>query len=141
MHGSILNNWFKGKTNKLFVQLFRYFFSGGIAFLIDKALFALLRYFFDFNVYISTSVGFVVGLIITYLLSIFWIFDKRRLESKSNEFLIFTIIGIVGLLLMNVFVWIFSSVIEFQIDFISNLAATIIVTFWNFFAKKYILFH
>lgn len=141
MGGNISNNWFKGKTDRIFVQLFRYFFSGGIAFLIDKSLFALCRYCLDFNVYVATSIGFVVGLVVTYLLSIFWIFDKRRLDSKRNEFLIFTTIGIVGLLLMNVFVWIFGSVLGWKIDLLSNLAATVIVTLWNFFAKKYILFH
>ena len=141
MAGNTLTNWFVGKTSKFFVQLFRYFFSGGIAFLIDKTMFALLRYGFDLNVFLATSIGFIVGLIVTYLLSIFWIFDKRRLESRSNEFLIFALIGIVGLLLMNVFVWFFSKIIGWQFDFICNLAATIIVTFWNFFAKKYILFH
>ena len=141
MAGNTLTNWFVGKTNKFFVQLFRYFFSGGIAFLIDKALFALLRYGRELNVFVSTSVGFIVGLVVTYLLSIFWIFDKRRLENRLKEFLIFVLIGIIGLLLMNVLVWFFREIVGLQFDFVSNLAATVVVTLWNFFAKKYILFH
>ncbi|MBO5974707.1 MAG: GtrA family protein [Paludibacteraceae bacterium] len=141
MAGNTLTNWFVGKTNKFFVQLFRYFFSGGIAFLIDKALFALLRYGRELNVFVSTSVGFIVGLVVTYLLSIFWIFDKRRLENRRKEFLIFVLIGIIGLLLMNVLVWFFREIVGLQFDFVSNLAATVVVTLWNFFAKKYILFH
>ena len=60
MGGNISNNWFRGKTDRIFVQLFRYFFSGGIAFLIDKALFALCGYCLDFNVYVGIVIGFVL---------------------------------------------------------------------------------
>ena len=132
--------WVSQPTNNFFAQLIRYLFSGGIAFLVDKLVFLTMRYSLDLNRYLSTSIAFVVGLVITYTLSVVWIFSEHRLKSRWAELGIFILIGLVGLALMNLFMWVFSSVVGIGNDFISNLLSTICVTLWNFIAKKYILF-
>ncbi len=131
---------FKNKTSNIFIQMFRYLFSGGIAFVFDKSIFLLTRYYFDINKYVSTTISFVIGLIITYILSILWVFNERRLKDSKTEILIFSIIGVIGLLLMNFFMWLFSQKAHISIDFVSNLLATALVTIWNFAAKKTTLF-
>ena len=98
----MLNKMFKGNTSLIVIQFFRYFCSGGLAFVVDKTLFVVTHYFtLHLNNYWATSVGFVAGIIITYLLSIFWVFDERRMKNTLFEVLIFVAIGIVGLGLMN----------------------------------------
>ena len=132
---------FKGNTSLIVVQFFRYFCSGGLAFVVDKTLFVVTHYFtLHLNNYWATSVGFVAGIIITYLLSIFWVFDERRMKNTLFEVLIFVAIGIVGLGLMNFFMWIFTVQMAIPNDFVCNLLSTALVTLWNFIAKKYILF-
>ena len=138
----MLNKMFKGNTSLIVVQFFRYFCSGGLAFVVDKTLFVVTHYFtLHLNNYWATSVGFVAGIIITYLLSIFWVFDERRMKNTLFEVLIFVAIGIVGLGLMNFFMWIFTVQMAIPNDFVCNLLSTALVTLWNFIAKKYILFH
>lgn len=137
----MLNKMFKGNTSLIVVQFFRYFCSGGLAFVVDKTLFVVTHYFtLHLNNYWATSVGFVAGIIITYLLSIFWVFDERRMKNTLFEVLIFVAIGIVGLGLMNFFMWIFTVQMAIPNDFVCNLLSTALVTLWNFIAKKYILF-
>ncbi|MBO7255070.1 MAG: GtrA family protein [Paludibacteraceae bacterium] len=141
MSGNMLNKMFKGNTSLIVVQFFRYFCSGGLAFVVDKTLFVVTHYFtLHLNNYWATSIGFVAGIIITYLLSIFWVFDERRMKNTLFEVLIFVAIGIVGLGLMNFFMWIFTVQMAIPNDFVCNLLSTALVTLWNFIAKKYILF-
>jgi putative flippase GtrA len=141
MSGNMLNKMFRGNTSLIVVQFFRYFCSGGLAFIVDKTLFVVTHYFtLHLNNYWATSIGFVAGIIITYLLSIFWVFDERRMKNTLFEVLIFVAIGIVGLGLMNFFMWIFTVQMAIPNDFVCNLLSTALVTLWNFIAKKYILF-
>jgi putative flippase GtrA len=141
MSGNMLNKMFRGNTSLIVVQFFRYFCSGGLAFVVDKTLFVVTHYFtLHLNNYWATSIGFVAGIIITYLLSIFWVFDERRMKNTLFEVLIFVAIGIVGLGLMNFFMWIFTVQMAIPNDFVCNLLSTALVTLWNFIAKKYILF-
>ena len=100
------------KTNQLFVQLFRYLFAGGFAFIIDFCALFLLTEYLNLYYLLSAPLAFLLGLIINYLLSIKWVFDKRNINNKSVEFVIFALIGIVGLLLNQVFIWFFTEIID-----------------------------
>ncbi len=139
MH-DFLDKLFKKPTDSTLIQLFRYFFSGGLAFVADKALFLLFRYGMESDKYVATTIGFAVGLLITYLLSISWIFNERRIRKTWLEFAAFAVIGLVGMALMNLFMWFFSDYVGISSDIVANLFSTVLVTLWNFVAKKYILF-
>jgi len=73
-------------------------------------------------------------------LSKLWVFTTSTLKNKKKEFLIFLLIGIIGLLLNNLFLWIFTKIFALHY-MISKLISTALVYFWNFFAWKYILFN
>ena len=89
---------FKGKSGNLAVQVFRYLVSGGTAFVMDAGLLALLTELFGREyLLIWTAIAFAAGLLITYLFSVLWVFDKRRLKSRSAEIGIFVGIGVIGL--------------------------------------------
>jgi putative flippase GtrA len=130
---------FKEPTKNAFIQLFRYFFSGGIAFVVDISILFLLTEYLGVHYLLAASLGFSVGLIITYLLSIHWIFDERRIDKKTLEISIFAIIGLVGLVLTSGFMWLFTSVLLLHY-LLSKILTTGIVMCWNFVAKKFILF-
>ena len=91
--------------------------------------------------YLYASVNSVViGLIITYLLSIYWIFDQRKLaEKQGQELLIFILIGLVGIGLTWFFMKFFTNTIAIHYV-ISKIMTTVIVSLWNFTAKKILLF-
>jgi putative flippase GtrA len=130
---------FKVKTGNIYVQLLRYLLSGGAAFLIDTGLMILLKEVVGMNYLPASILGFVAGLIFTYILSIRWIFNERRLTSRWNELAIFIWIGVVGIGLTWFFMKLFTGV--FLIYYvISKVLTTVIVSLWNFGAKKLILF-
>jgi len=134
---------FKGKTGNLFIQIIRYLIAGGVAFMVDFALLYLLTDIFNVYYLTSSRISFSVGLIITYLFSIFWVFDKRRINNRKIEFLIFAIIGIIGFILTDLFMKFFTENLfqKFEYAYLfSKILTTMIVFVWNFIAKKIILF-
>jgi putative flippase GtrA len=135
-----INKIFFEKTNNTLIQLFRYTFVGGLAFLVDFGLLTFCKEILNLHLLISVTVGFTVGLIVNYLISIFWVFSESKYKNKKIEFLIFAIVGIVGLGLTNMFMWIFTDIIGVHY-MISKIITTILVYLWNFFARKYALFN
>jgi putative flippase GtrA len=135
-----LKSLFKGKTNNPFLQLFRYTFVGGLAFLVDFGLLILMTEYFHIYYLLSAGIAFVFGLIVNYYLSINWVFNSRVVENKLFEFLVFTLIGIVGLGLNELFLWLLTDKLLLYYIF-SKVITTFIVYFWNFFARKLLLFN
>jgi len=120
-------------------QFGRYVAVGGLAFLIDFGSLYLLTEFAGFHYLISTAVAFMLGLVTNYCLCRLWVFDRRTMESASLEFLIFAIIGIVGLGLNEVVMWVVGEVIHLHY-LIGKVISASIVLLWNFGARKLILF-
>ena len=131
---------FKDSSSDIRIQAFRYLVSGGTAFLVDTGLLALLTESFGReHLLIWTGIAFIAGLTITYLFSIFWVFDNRSMKSRAAEILFFVIIGVCGLGLTELFMWLFADKAHLHY-LVSKVITTAIVFFWNFFAKKLILF-
>ncbi len=136
---NILNKLLKEPTDSTLIQLFRYTFVGGTAFLIDfGSLFVLTEYFHVYYL-VSAAVAFTLGLIVNYILSIVWVFNTRSVGNKWMEFGLFTFIGIVGIGLNEAFIWFFTEHIHFHY-LISKIISTFFVYFWNFTARKFTLF-
>jgi len=130
----------KNPSGKIWIQMFRYLVSGGIAFIVDAGLLTVLSELAGEELLLLwTGIGFTAGLTITYLLSILWVFDKRSIQNRYAEISIFVIIGVIGLILTEAFMWIFAK--HFGIHYLlSKIITTILVFIWNFIAKKTVLF-
>ena len=128
-----------GKTNNTFLQLFRYTFVGGLAFLVDFSTLFILTEYFKINYLVSAAIAFVFGLLVNYMLSIIWVFSST-MKNRWLEFLLFAIIGLVGLVLNEFFIYILTDVLRVYYLF-SKIITTCIVYFWNFFARKIIIFN
>lgn len=136
---SIYKQLFKAPTSNTYIQLFRYLFAGALAFGLDVSLLYGLTEYLGVYYLLSSLIAFLVGLIITYVLSVLWIFDERRTQNRLIEIAIFGLIGGVGIILTGFFMWVFTSVLLLYYLY-SKLLTTIIVFVWNFLAKKGILF-
>lgn len=137
---SILKILFKDKTSNTFIQLFRYGFVGGIAFLVDFVFLYCLTEFVGLPYLVSAAISFILGLVTNYLLSTVWVFNQRVVTNRSKEFIVFSVIGIIGLGFNELIMWFGSSVLPLYY-LLSKIISTVIVFFWNFFARKYILFN
>lgn len=130
----------KGKNGNLGVQMFRYLVTGWTAFIADVGLLTLLTECFGRDLLLLwTGIAFSTGIIITYVLSVRWVFDNRNVDNRAAEFGIFTLICIVGLGLTELLMWLFAE--KAGLHYLPSKGITAgIVFLWNFVAKKFILF-
>ncbi|EKQ52944.1 MAG: putative membrane protein [Methanobacterium sp. Maddingley MBC34] len=129
----------KDQTDKTIVQLFRYVFVGGAAFIVDFGSLFIFTEFFGIYYLISAAIAFILGLIANYLLSVNWVFNRRTLGSAKLEFGVFALIGVIGLFLNEIFIWFFTDYLQIYY-LLSKIIAAAIILFWNFFARKITLF-
>jgi len=135
-----LEKIFVSETDNTFLQFFRYLFVGGGAFVVDFGLLFVFTYFLHLHYLLSATLSFIAGLLVNYFISTRWVFNRKTVKNKYLEFLIFAIIGVIGLGFNDLFMWIFTD--RCGIYFmLSKIITTAIVYFWNFFARKYILFN
>lgn len=136
---------FSGDTENTYIQFFRYLFVGGLATVVDWGV-SLLLFECVFNEHYAeaaNAISFVVGLIVNYVISTFWIFRNSKVESKLMEFLGFAAIGLVGFFMTIGITWLFKIWLAdktslFQI--LAKIVSTAAAFFWNFFARKILLF-
>ncbi len=129
----------KSQTDNTLIQLFRYTFVGGVAFIVDFSLLFIFTDFFGIYYLISAALAFLLGLTTNYILSIVWVFNKRTLKNRWLEFGIFSSIGIIGLGFNEFIIWFFTEYVYFHY-LQSKIVSTVFVYLWNFFARKFILF-
>ena len=136
----LIEKLLKGQSGDIRIQAFRYLVSGGTAFLVDAGLLALLTELFGReHLLVWTAIAFCAGLLITYLFSILWVFDNRSLKSRTAEVTIFVGIGVIGLGLTELLMWLFADKAGLHY-LLSKIITTVLVFVWNFAAKKLLLF-
>ena len=136
---NLFNKLFKEETDNVLIQLFRYGFVGGAAFLVDYGVLVLLTEVFGMHYLLSATISFILGLITNYLLSVVWVFNNRTLGNRWAEFTVFAIIGVIGLGLNALIMYVCTDKMHIHY-MISKIISTVIVFFWNFFARKFVLF-
>lgn len=135
-----LHTVFVAPTNNWMLQLFRYGFVGGVAFLVDYGTLFVLTHYAGVPYLWSAAIAFILGLVTNYLISISWVFQHSGKMNVWQEFTFFAIIGVIGLGLNELIMYVGTDMMHLHY-MISKLISTAIVFFWNFFARKFILFN
>ncbi len=126
-------------TDNTLIQLFRYTFVGGFAFVVDFGSLYALTEFAGLHYLVSAAVAFLLGLCVNYLLSVRWVFNSRTMSNRWLEFGLFALVGVVGLGLNELIIWFFTEKVGLHYMG-SKAVSAIIVYLWNFFARKRLLF-
>lgn len=117
----------------------RYFGAGLVALGVDFTLYVALTELAGWHYLVSATAAFCAGLTTVYLFSIFWVFRERRIRKGGREFILFSVIGIAGLALTAVVLYVLTDV--FKLDYrLSKIAAAAIIFLFNFGCRKYFLF-
>jgi len=117
----------------------RYIVVGAVAFGFDFGTLYVLKNYLNLHYLIAAAAGFMLGLLVNYILSTIWVFQYRKIQKKSVELAIFAGIGLVGLLINEFMLYVLTGI--FLVYYLySKIAATVVVFFWNFIARKYALF-
>ena len=123
------------KHKKLIGQFWRYFIGAGVGYLFDFGTLILLTEVFSVNYLLSAIIGFTIGLIVVFVISRRFVFGESKLQSKSVEFGLFAIIGIGGLGILTLLMWLLTDVASINY-IVSKVLATVIVYTWNFFVRR-----
>jgi putative flippase GtrA len=128
-----------GTTSSVLHQFGRYLIVGGLAFVVDFGSLYLLTKFVGLHYLLSAAIAFLLGLVINYLLSRVWVFNRRTMDSVTMEFLVFAVIGVLGLGLNEAVIWFVVEKIHFHYLVAKAISAGLVL-FWNFGARKMVLF-
>lgn len=132
---TLLHKLFVEKTENTLLQFFRYIFVGGIAAVVNIGSLFILTDISKVYYIISNILAFILGLFVNYILSKIFVFSQEKVKSKTKELITYAVIGIIGLGIDTLFMFIFTSV--FSIYYlVSKILSTAITFLWNFCARK-----
>lgn len=117
----------------------RYFWAGCLTFLTDFLVFLVLIDGFGLNYLWSNLVAVTVGMVMSYLLCVKWVFRERRYNQVAFEFSLFVLTSVICLLLNEAFLWILVEWCSIHPLF-AKILVTAIIFVVNFGIKKIVLF-
>ena len=123
------------KYRDIGLQFIKYFGAALVGYIVDFGTLIICKEIFGLHYLISATAGFILGLIVVYVLSNKYVFGESKLQSKRQELLLFAAIGLVGLIILNILMWALTSGAGINY-LISKIVATVIVYIWNFFARR-----
>lgn len=122
------------KKNNI-IQFIKYCFVGGLATIFDWGTYSLLLYW-NVEYLPATAEGFIIGIIINYIISKKTVFTT---ESKVGKYdlLLYFVIGLIGLFFSIALMYGFVDILSVNKIF-ARMITTAIVLIWNFLARKVI---
>ena len=121
-------------THERFLEIVRFCFVGGLSLLVDCAVLFGLTEFFGVHYLYSAGISFTVSVIFNYWLCVTYVFKGAKKQTPKQA-AIFIGSSIVGLGLNQVCMWFFVEIL-FLHYMAAKLGATVIVTLWNYVAKR-----
>lgn len=153
---------FFARNKQLLQEILRFLIIGGLATIIDFGFFQLSKYVLFVSLsndkmvtFLATAIGFIFGNIFNYIFSIIFVFKGAKENKKSQtakSFLIFSLIGVLGLvikyfcidrgyaLIELLFDLDNSSFLKWFLETIVYCLATLIVLIWNYIGRKLLIF-
>lgn len=144
--------------HKTFAEIIRFVICGGIATVVDMFVMGVVMYLMQPNIYetflnvfintptpstaatvIGTGVGFVVGLLVNYIMSILFVFNEKGSSKSTKGFVIFTILSVIGLGINIAGMYIGFDILGWN-QWLVKVIVTIIVLVYNYISKRLLLF-
>lgn len=152
---------------QLFWEIFRFLLVGGTATIVDYIVFWLFdgllfplvssaAWWATVSLILSTAFGFCVGLVVNWVLSVKFVFravrDKEEASSKKS-FMLFTIIGVIGLVITEIGILLLVAILpEFAlfgrmdllgtswVKWLAKVVMTCVVLVFNYVGRKIFIF-
>jgi putative flippase GtrA len=124
---------------KPFLELFRYGLSSALALAIDYSILIVLTERAGLHYAASAAIGFCAGVLVTYALSVTFVFKHRRAVNTSLEFAGFLAIGVLGLCLTHALLWGFVTYALLPYS-LAKAPTAVVVFLVNFALRRALLF-
>lgn len=125
----------KGKISRIFEQFVRFAVLSFSSFLLDYGLLIILTSIFGVHYLVSNTISFTVSTIFNYVLSMRYVYVRRKDIPLWREFVRFMLLSFIGLLINDTLMWFGTSFLGITY-FITKILAGIIGAFWNFWSRK-----
>lgn len=119
----------------------RYFLVSAIAFIVDFLFFSFGIRLAGLMWPIAAAIGFFFGVLTAYFLSIRFVFSRRKMhDSPFGEFVAFFSVGLAGLGVTQLTLWVGIEWLKFNPE-ISKILAAGFTFLFNFLVRKLALFN
>jgi putative flippase GtrA len=117
----------------------RYFIAGGTSFFVDFGVYMGLIQFAGVHYLVAAPLGFALGMATIYTLCVRWVFTHRRVADARVEFAIFAAVGLAGMGLNQLIIWLGVEVAALSYAWAKIVSAGSMFVF-NFCVRKLLLF-
>lgn len=117
----------------------RYLVVSALALSVDFGAYVALIRLAGVHYLLAAPIGFVLGLAVSYTLSVGWVFRNRRLADPRMEFLIFAVLGIGGVALNQLIIYCGVESLGLSYE-AAKIASASVVFCFNFVSRKLLLF-
>lgn len=135
--GDLIRKVFTGHATHGLIKLIRYGMVVIITAPIDLGGYIIFKSAFHIYYVLAATLSFTLSLIVNYLLSVAWVWTDHTGRQRHVDAIIFAIIGIVGLGITDLVVYLFTD-FEHLNYIVSKLIAFCIVFFWSFGARHWL---
>lgn len=129
-----MNTYLKELTK----QFAKFGVVGIIAFFIDYGLFLMMDYLFSINYLVASTISFTISTFFNFVASMRYVFAGKEGQTRTQQFVIFFVLSIIGLGLNQLFLWICVQFIGMP-SWVGKLVATVLVMIFNFITRKIFL--
>ena len=146
------------RGNRKLAEILRFCIVGGVATIVDFVAMGITLYIFDPSLYpnfcnvfygggtptvlascVGTGVGFIVGLVVNYLLSVLFVFDEKGSSKTLHGFIVFALLSAGGLAINVVGMYLFVDLAGWN-EWLIKIMLTLIVLVYNYITRKLIIF-
>ena len=121
-------------------RVIRYASVGGAVAFLDLVFFFIFAYLGNFPYLWVNFIGFVLGTMANYFLSIRFVFKRRPGYTTRKELVRVYIISVVGLTVSQISIYIFISILSVPM-ILSKVMTLVINFFWNYLARARFVFN
>lgn len=114
-------------------EFIRFCIVGAITFIVDYGLLYVLIEQIGYSYLYSSAISFTVAVWVNYIFCLTYVFKGGR--NGIEQIVIFVLTSIIGLLLNQMFMWLFVEKFGLYYMF-AKIGATWIVMIWNFVTKR-----
>ncbi|HPE94946.1 MAG TPA: GtrA family protein [Bacillota bacterium] len=128
----------------------RYFFVGGISWVVDALVLLAINRFTGgiipdetTRLAVATYAGGVVGFIVNYILTLIMAFstpENKRQGKSLKAFVIILIVSVAGWFLKEYLMQLGVNILKIGEDWLVNIPASAIVLFWNYLGRRFFVF-
>jgi len=121
------------------IKAVRYFASSALALIVDVGVLWIGVEFFAMPYLWAATLGFLVGCLVNYIASKLYVFENNSSNSESVTFALFFLVGVGGLLLNNLILYIGVDILSLHL-LLSKLVSAGTVFCFNFLIRGFFVF-